>query len=85
MGMLTGANRGFSDMITFYNQWVWQVPFSSYASGQKTVEMLLTGQSQFIGLDCNSQASCFAVAAIEPEVPLLLEIHSPFSSRWLRA
>lgn len=65
----TLSNPGYADMITFYNQWVWEVPFSSYASGQKNVEIGLTGSSNFL-LSCNTGAECQAVAAITPVVPL---------------
>jgi hypothetical protein len=62
-------NPGYADMITFYNQWVWEVPFSSYTSGQKNVEIGLTGSSNFLA-NCNTADACQAVAAITPVVPL---------------
>jgi hypothetical protein len=63
------GNPNTDDMITFYNQWVWEVPFSSYASGQKNVSIELTGSTNFIGL-CDSAQDCQAVAAISSVVPL---------------
>jgi hypothetical protein len=66
----TLGNPGYADMVTFYNQWVWEIPFSSYASGQKNVEIGLTGSTSFLGVNCYSTEQCQAFAAITPVVPL---------------
>jgi len=37
--------------LTFYNQWIWGVPFSSYSSGQKQLELYTESYEYINGMD----------------------------------
>lgn len=54
--------------ITFYNQWIWQIPFSYYAPGQQTLEFTSSGGSIFG--NCGGSPTCEFSAAFNPAVPL---------------
>jgi hypothetical protein len=51
-GGWTPPPDGVSELVTFYNQWIWAVPFTTYPPGQQDVQFQLTafsniGRSQF--------------------------------------
>jgi hypothetical protein len=56
------------------NQWVWEVPFSAYSSGQQTVAIATSGESSFLPLAgpyCRLFQNCHSVATnLTSVVPL---------------
>jgi hypothetical protein len=61
-------NDGGEELITFCNQWVWEVPFSKYQSGQKTIELSSQAEAQYLEL-CST--GCEITTGFTPEIPLL--------------
>jgi len=62
------------DLLTFYNQWIWEVPFSQYSAGQKTVVVGSEGHSEFDtgeeNFSCGFQGYCPITTLLNSTVPL---------------
>jgi hypothetical protein len=61
------GDPGHADQISFYNQWIWEVPFSSYQAGQTTISIGSEAQSVYMGF---FPPSATITTGITPVVPM---------------
>ena len=61
---------GTSELIVFYSQWIWEVPFSSYSANQTTVNVNSEALSSFMSLCVPFQSCPTFTAGLQSVVPL---------------
>ena len=63
-------NNPGADHITFDNQWIWNIPFTSYQTGQTTISIGSEASSEFFGPDCGNDDCGGVTTGITPVIPV---------------